>query len=373
MTPSPSTYQAAGVDIAAGEQAVEMMKAAVRSTYGPEVLAGIGAFGGLYDAAALRVADDAVLVASTDGVGTKTMLAARLGRYDTVGFDIVHHCVNDILVQGARPLFFLDYIAAARLDPERAATIVGGIAAACREVGAALLGGETAEMPGVYEPGAFDLVGTIIGVVHQSELIDGKRIQSKDIIIGLAANGLHTNGYSLARSVFACWDLDVIPPGLDVSLGEALLAPHTCYLQPVAAIRRAGVDVKGLAHITGGGIPGNLPRILPPGLGARIERGAWPVPALFDLIRHVGHVPDDEMFRVFNMGLGMLVVVPPEHVDAALAAAHTEAIDAWPVGFIRAAAPGADRVTAGDFSRHINPVIRLAKRPDTAGGSTLSG
>ncbi len=335
------SYQSAGVDIDAGERAVELMKAAVRSTYGPEVLAGIGAFGGLYDAAALRAADDTILVASTDGVGTKTKLAAQLGRWESIGHDIVNHCVNDILVQGARPLFFLDYIAASKLDPVQVATVVGGIAAACRAVGAALLGGETAEMPGVYEPGAFDLVGTIIGVVRRAELIDGSRIRPGDAIIGLPSNGLHTNGYSLARKVFADWDLLATPPGLDAPLGDALLAPHVCYLDPIARLRQAGIDVKGLAHITGGGIVGNLPRILPDGLGARIAWGSWPAPALFGLIRRAGNIDGAEMFRVFNMGLGMLVVVPAEQTGAALAVAQP----AYGVGEIEYQTPGRERVS----------------------------
>ncbi len=338
-----SSYQAAGVDIEAGERAVELMKAAVQSTYGPEVLAGIGAFGGLYEAAALRAADDTILVASTDGVGTKTKLAAQLGRWGGIGHDIVNHCVNDILVQGARPLFFLDYIAASKLDPAQVAAVVGGIAAACRTVGAALLGGETAEMPGVYEPGAFDLVGTIVGVVRRADLIDGSRIRPGDAIIGLASNGLHTNGYSLARKIFADWDLSAIPPGLDLPLADALLASHTCYLDPIARLRQVGIDLKGLAHITGGGIPGNLPRILPAGLGARLEWGSWPVPALFGLLRRVGNIDGAEMLRVFNMGLGMLAVVSAEQVGAALDLVQP----AWRVGEIAAWVGEGEQVQIG--------------------------
>lgn len=324
-------YRDAGVDIEAGEQAVALMKAAVQSTYGPEVLAGIGAFGGLYEAAAVRAADDTILVASTDGVGTKTLLAARLGRWEGLGYDIVNHCVNDILVQGARPLFFLDYIASARLDPPQVAAIVAGMAAACRAVGAALLGGETAEMPGVYLPGALDVVGTMVGVVRRGELIDGSRIRPGDRIIGLASSGLHTNGYSLARRVFADADLNTVPPGADRPLADLLLAPHRCYLPQVEALRRAGVDIRGLAHITGGGIPGNLPRILPPDRRAHIAWGSWPEPVVFDLIRRTGTVAEEEMRRVFNLGLGMLVIVPPEQVETALALSAPEA---WEVGVI---------------------------------------
>ncbi|RME80916.1 MAG: phosphoribosylformylglycinamidine cyclo-ligase [Caldilineae bacterium] len=313
------SYKAAGVDLDAGDRTIELIRRAVASTYGPAVLAGIGAFGGLFEAAALRAHDDTVLVASTDGVGTKTLLAAQLGLWRGIGHDIVNHCVNDILVQGARPLFFLDYIAAARLDPQTIAEVVTGIAEACRAVGAALLGGETAEMPGVYRPGAFDLVGTIVGVVRRSQIIDGSRIREGDAIIGLASSGLHTNGYSLARAVFEKWDLRARPAGLEQTLGEALLAPHTCYLEPIRTLQQARIDIHGLAHITGGGIPGNLPRILPPQLGAEIEWGSWPVPALFGLLRRAGQISGDEMFRVFNMGLGMLVVLPAEECGRALA------------------------------------------------------
>ncbi|NOX60503.1 MAG: phosphoribosylformylglycinamidine cyclo-ligase [Chloroflexi bacterium] len=313
-------YRSAGVDLDAGERAVDLIREAVRSTYGAEVLAGIGAFGGLYDAQALRAADDAILVASIDGVGTKTLLAERAGDFEGLGRDIVNHCVNDILVQGARPLFFLDYFAASRLAPEQVAEIVRGVAAACREVGAALLGGETAEMPDVYRAASFDLVGAVVGVVRRSRIIDGARIEPGDILIGLPSSGLHTNGYSLARKVFADWDLDATPLGFERTLRRALLEPHRCYLAQVDIWRNAGLDIKGLAHITGGGIPGNLPRILPERAAARLEWGAWPVPAIFGLIRRVGQITGEEMFRVFNMGLGMVAVFPADQADAALSA-----------------------------------------------------
>lgn len=315
---SAVTYQAAGVDIAAGARAVELMKDAVRATYGPEVLLGIGAFGGLFDAAALRGMDAPVLVASTDGVGTKTKIAAALGRYDTVGHDIVNHCVNDILVQGARPLFFLDYIASSRLDPQMVATVVRGAAAACQAVGCALLGGETAEMPGVYAPGEFDLVGTVVGVVDRAQLIDGSTIQPGDAVIGLASSGLHTNGFSLARRVFEGWDLRAELPELGRPLGEALLAPHRSYLSEIQRLRQAGVAIKGLAHITGGGLIDNPPRILPAGAAIQLQRGSWPIPPLFQLIQRAGQIDDAEMAHVFNLGLGMLVVTPADQAAAAL-------------------------------------------------------
>ncbi len=317
---SAVTYQAAGVDIAAGARAVELMKDAVRATYGPEVLLGIGAFGGLFDAAALRSMEAPVLVASTDGVGTKTKIAAALGRYDTVGHDIVNHCVNDILVQGARPLFFLDYIASSRLDPEMVAAVVSGAAAACRAAGCALLGGETAEMPGVYAAGEFDLVGTIVGVVDRKEIIDGSAIQPGDAVIGLASSGLHTNGFSLARRVFEGWDLRAELPELGRPLGEALLSPHRSYLAEIESLRQAGVAIKGLTHITGGGLLDNPPRILPAGAAIHLRRGSWPIPPLFQLIQRAGQIDDAEMAHVFNLGLGMLVVTPLEQASLALQA-----------------------------------------------------
>lgn len=313
----PISYRDAGVDIDAGARAVRLMKTAVQATYGPEVLAGIGAFGGLFEASALQGMNTPVLVASTDGVGTKTKIAAALGRYETIGADLVNHCVNDILVQGARPLFFLDYIAASRLNPEMVAQVVGGLAAACRAVGCALLGGETAEMPGVYEPGEFDLVGTIVGVVERQQIIDGQTIIPGDAVIGLASTGLHTNGYSLARRVFEGWDLTAGVPELGQSLGEALLAPHRTYLAEVQQLAAAGITIKGMAHITGGGLIDNPPRILPAGVAVRLRRGSWPVPPIFHLIQREGHIQEEEMARTFNLGLGMLVIVPAEQTDAA--------------------------------------------------------
>ena len=324
-----ATYRDAGVDIEAGNRAVELMKGAVKSTYGKEVLAGIGAFGGLYDAAALKGMTAPVLVASTDGVGTKTKIAAALGRYDTIGHDIVGHCVNDILVQGARPLFFLDYVAFNKLIPERVAAIVTGIAEACNSVGCALLGGETAEMPGVYADGEFDIVGTIIGAVERGRIVDGSGIVAGDAIIGIASNGLHTNGFSLARRVLAHRDLRAVAPGLDKPLGEALLAPHRPYLREVEQLWASGVTIKGMAHITGGGLIENPPRILPDGIAARIRRASWPMPPLFSLIQSDGDIAPLEMARVFNCGLGMLLFVPAAQAHKTL---ELLGADAWPVG-----------------------------------------
>lgn len=309
-------YSRAGVNIAAGQRATELMKSAIRATYGPEVLSDTGVFGGLFDASALAIASP-VLVASTDGVGTKTMVASRMQRWDTIGQDLVNHCVNDILVQGARPLFFLDYVASSALVPEQIAEIVSGCAAACKAVGCALLGGETAEMPGVYQSGEIDLVGTVVGVVDRDRLIDGSAIQPGDAILALPSSGLHTNGYSLARRVLADLDWQVQRDDLDgTSIGDALLAVHRCYLDDYRRLVQFGVDVRGMAHITGGGVIDNLPRILPPDIGAIIRIGRWPVPPIFALIQQQGRITDDEMFHVFNMGLGMLVVVPPEQAES---------------------------------------------------------
>ena len=270
-----------------------------------------------------------MLVASTDGVGTKTKIATALGRYDTVGQDLVNHCVNDILVQGARPLFFLDYFAAARLDPGQVAAVVTGCAAACREAGCALLGGETAEMPGVYETGEFDLAGTIVGVLERSAIIDGHSIAAGDLIIGLASTGLHSNGFSLARRVFRDWDLRAPVPVLGQTLGEALLVPHKSYLADVPRLWQAGIAVKGLAHITGGGLLDNPPRIFPPDVAARLERDRWPMPPIFRLIQQTGQIADDEMAHVFNLGLGMLAIVSRDQAPAALQALGK---GAWLVG-----------------------------------------
>ena len=313
-----TSYKDAGVDIERASHTKERMTEMVRSTYGPEVLGGHGRFGGLFDIQWLQFRRNPVLVASTDGVGTKTVIAAAVGQFDTLGHDLVNHCVNDILVQGAKPLFFLDYIASSQLDPDRVLQVVRGIAEACRRVNCALLGGETAEMPGVYQPEEFDLVGTIVGWVQREDIIDGTNIAAGDVLIGLPSSGLHTNGYSLARRVLADMPLDKEMPGSRASLAEALLAPHRSYLQPVAKLQGQGMVIKGLAHITGGGFYDNIPRILPEELGVRIKRGAWPVLPIFQLIQNVGQVATEEMYHVFNMGIGLIAIISAEQAEGAL-------------------------------------------------------
>jgi phosphoribosylformylglycinamidine cyclo-ligase len=305
-----SDYAAAGVDMDVKYRAVQMMTAAVKSTYGPEVLAGIGAFGGLFDAGPLlREMRSPVLVGSTDGVGTKVKLAAQLGRYATLGEDIVNHCVNDILVQGARPLFFLDYFASSKLNPAVIAEVVGGMAKACREAGCALIGGETAEMPGVYQPGEFDVAGTIVGAVDRERILPKPDLRPGDVLIGIRSTGPHTNGYSLIRKIFENTPLETVLPELGVPLADALLAPHRSYLPLLSPLLAAEPSpVKALAHLTGGGWIENPIRVFPEGIGADVKLGSWPVPPLFSVIQRKGEVSTAEMHRVFNMGIGMLVV-----------------------------------------------------------------
>lgn len=312
MIESGSLYQQAGVDIDAGNRAVELMKPAIRATYTPNVLADVGSFGGLYALTDLPAVP--VLVASTDGVGTKVKLAAEMGAWRGIGHDIVNHCVNDILVQNARPLFFLDYVAAGKLEPATVAQVVVGIAEACRAAGCALLGGETAEMPGVYAPGALDLVGTVVGLVDRAALLPrAESMRAGDRLIGLPSSGPHTNGYSLIRRIVAGRDLDAImdrtAEGVPVTLGQALLAPHRCYLPELDRLREAGVQLRGLAHITGGGFYDNIPRVLPMHLAAVLDTQAWTLPPLFAALIEWGAVPRDEAYRVWNMGVGMVLVV----------------------------------------------------------------
>ena len=324
-----ASYAAAGVDIDEGNRAVSQLRSAVERTHGAEVVRGVGSFGGAFSAKALLGMDDPVLVASTDGVGTKVELAARLGRVRGTGIDIVNHCIGDVLVQSARPLFFLDYIAAATLDADLVAEVVGGMAAACEAAGCALLGGETAEMPGVYVPGAFDIAGTMVGVAERAALLPRPDVAVDDVLVGVASSGPHTNGYSLLRKLFAWLPMDATPAGLDRPLGDALLEPHRNYLDVLTPALASG-HVKALAHITGGGLPENVPRVLPPGIDARIALGSWPVPALFRLVEELAVGLDTyELHRTLNMGIGMVAVCAPDHV-ASVQAAITE--PTWVIG-----------------------------------------
>jgi phosphoribosylaminoimidazole synthetase/phosphoribosylamine--glycine ligase len=310
-----TSYAQAGVDIDEGSRAVAEMKAAVEATHDNGVLRGVGSFGGVFSASAITGMRDPVLVASTDGVGTKVELAARLGMVRGVGMDIVNHCIDDVLVQSARPLFFLDYIAASVLDADLVAEVVGGMAEACRLANCALLGGETAEMPGVYLPGAFDIAGTLVGVAERDELLPRADIVVGDVLIGIASSGPHTNGYSLLRKVFDWVPMDSVPEGFDRSLGETLLEPHRSYLDVLAPALAAGL-VKGLAHITGGGLPENVPRVLPIDIDAVIDLGSWPLSPLFALVRElVPGMPTDELYRTLNMGIGMVVICSARDLD----------------------------------------------------------
>ncbi|MCX6008925.1 MAG: phosphoribosylformylglycinamidine cyclo-ligase [Chloroflexi bacterium] len=311
-------YARAGVDVKAADKAKELIKRHARSTSRPEVLTDIGLFGGMFQ---LKGYTEPVLVSSVDGVGTKLKIASILDKHDTIGIDLVNHCVNDVLTCGASPLFFLDYIAMGKLLPERVENIVSGIARACKNVGCALIGGETAEMPGIYQANDYDLVGFIVGVVEKANILSGSSIASGDIILGLPSSGLHTNGYSLVRKVFEIdrnpSSLQIFYPELKRTLGEELLELHRCYyadLKPVLPM------VKGLAHITGGGFIGNIPRILPQGLAAQINKDAWHVPPIFRLIQERGKIKEAEMYQVFNMGTGMVIFCSPQDVAELTAA-----------------------------------------------------
>jgi phosphoribosylformylglycinamidine cyclo-ligase len=345
--PPASAYTRAGVDIVAGERAVDLIKPAVRSTWaglaaaggtdGPRVLGDLGAFSGLVALGnSLR---DPVLVSSTDGVGTKLKVAIALDRHDTIGRDLVAHCVDDILTSGAQPLFFLDYVAMGKLVPERLAAIVEGIAAECRANGCALVGGETAEMPDVYAADDYDIAGFIVGIVERDRIVDGSRIRAGDLVWGLESTGLHTNGYTLARKVLADFPLEDGYPGLVGTVGEALLATHRSYLPAMRPLLAEGI-VRGMAHITGGGFEGNIPRMLPGGLGVELRWGAWRVPPIFDLIQREGRIEFGEMTRVFNLGLGWVFVTAESDAETV----RRLAPDALPVGRVTEADGAGPRV-----------------------------
>ncbi len=335
------------MDVDAGNRAVELMKASVRRTLRPEVLGGIGAFGGCFALDPGRYRQP-VLVAGADGVGTKLKIAFALDRHDTVGIDCVAMNVNDVLAQGAEPLFFLDYLAVGRLDPERVAAIVSGVAEGCVRAGCALLGGETAEMPGFYPPGEYDLAGFAVGVVERERLLDGSAVRPGDALVGLASSGLHSNGYSLARRLLleaAGLRLDQHVAELGRTLGEELLEPTRIYARPVLALLRAGRPVRAMAHITGGGLVENIPRALPPGTAAVLRPGSWPEPPVFDLIRAAarrtgGGIAEAEMRRTFNLGLGMVLVVAPDAADGLVRDLERAGERAWLVGEVVAGERG---------------------------------
>jgi len=322
-------YEAAGVSIERGERAVDLMRSAVEKTHGPEVLGAPGGFAGLYNLAGYR---DPVLASTIDGVGTKVLVAREVGRYYSLGVDIVNHCANDVLATGARPFFFLDYVASGRLDPEAVAGIVGGAAEACGELGVALIGGETAELPGIYGQGDFEIVGVCVGACERSEVVDGQRVRPGDAVIGLASSGLHTNGYTLARKVLADAGVsyDDVPEDLQRSVGGVYLEPHRAYVREIEALRGTA-EVRGMAHVTGGGLVGNLPRALGE-FGARLDAGSWAEPAVFGLIRSLGNVPEDEMRRVFNLGVGFCAIIPSAEAEAGLEAIRGIGCEAWRIG-----------------------------------------
>lgn len=333
------TYASAGVDTEAGDKAVELMKDAVRATHGPRVLGGVGGFAGMYDARFLQRYRHPLLATSTDGVGTKVAIAQAMDVHDTIGFDLVGMVVDDIVVVGAEPLFMTDYIATGRVVPERIADIVRGIAAACAQTGTALVGGETAEHPGLLAPDEYDVAGAATGVVEADALLGPGRVREGDVVLAMASSGLHSNGYSLVRRVIAVagWELDREVPELGRALGMELLEPTRLYTRPCLALARdAAAQVHAYSHVTGGGLAANLARVLPAGLLADVERGSWTVPPVFELVRGLGQVPWHDLEATLNLGVGMVAVVGPDGVDAALARLAADGVPAWVLGAVRA-------------------------------------
>jgi phosphoribosylformylglycinamidine cyclo-ligase len=332
------TYRDAGVDTAEGARAVERIRESVRSTYRPEVIGDIGGFGGLFSAAAFKDMDEPVMVSGTDGVGTKLKLAQLLDKHDTVGIDLVAMCANDILVSGAEPLFFLDYVAIGKLDSERVASIVGGIAEGCRQSGCALIGGEMAEHPGVMDPDDYDLSGFCVGVVDRPKMITGSEVKAGDVVLALASNGLHSNGFSLVRrAVVEGHESELDLPRVDLggkSLGEALLAPTRLYAKPVLELLRSGAPVHAMAHITGGGITENLDRVLPAECDAVVHRGSWAVPRIIETVVEAAGLSDDEAYKTFNMGVGFMVVLDAADAAGAAATLREAGETVWEVGEI---------------------------------------
>ena len=334
----PITYRDAGVDTTEGARAVDRIRESVKSTRRPEVIGDIGGFGGLFSAAAFKDMADPVLVSGTDGVGTKLQLAQMLGVHDTVGIDLVAMCVNDILVTGAEPLFFLDYIAIGKLDSDLVAGIVAGIADGCRQAGCALIGGEMAEHPGVMEPGDYDLSGFCVGVVDRPKMLDGSTVRPGDVVLGLASSGLHSNGFSLVRkAVVEHHEGQLTLPRVDLggeTLGAALLAPTRIYVKPVLEVLRSGAPIKAMAHITGGGITENLDRALPAGCDAVVHRGSWRVPRVIEAVVDAAALPEDEAYRTFNMGIGLALILDPKDAPAAAVALREAGETVYEIGEI---------------------------------------
>ncbi|GJL62189.1 MAG: phosphoribosylformylglycinamidine cyclo-ligase [Nitrospirales bacterium] len=331
-----TTYRDAGVDIQAGDQFVQRIKSLVRTTFRPEVVSDLGGFGGLFRFPSTQY-HDPILVSGTDGVGTKLKVAALMDRHDTIGIDLVAMCANDVVVSGAEPLFFLDYLATGKLDVGKAESIVSGIVTGCREAGCALIGGETAEMPSCYPDHEYDLAGFVVGVVEREEIIDGKKVAPGNVAIGLSSTGLHSNGFTLARQVLfeqAGWTGATELSELDRPLGEVLLEPTRIYAKHIRALL-TDCDIHGVAHITGGGLTGNVPRVLPEHCDMLIKRGSWPIPHIFDVIQRAGQVDQEEMYQVFNMGIGMVVIVPPQDVNRVLDHMQTLGDAAHVIGEIR--------------------------------------
>ena len=337
-------YKSAGVDIEAGYRSVELMKAHVKATMRPEVLGGLGGFSGAFSAKAFKDMEDPVLLSGTDGCGTKVKVAFLMDKHDTIGIDCVAMCVNDVACAGGEPLFFLDYIACGKNEPEKIADIVKGVAEGCRQAGAALIGGETAEHPGLMPEDEYDLAGFAVGVVDRKDLITGENLKPGDVLIGLASSGVHSNGFSLVRRVFLMTEenLNHYYDSLGATLGETLLAPTRIYVKALKEIKNAGVTVKGCSHITGGGFYENVPRMLPEGIRAKIRKDSYPIPPIFTMLQENGKIEDHMMYNTFNMGIGMVVAVALEDVDAAVAAAKAAGEQVYVIGELEAGEKGID-------------------------------
>ena len=337
-------YKSAGVDIEAGYRSVELMKAHVKATMRPEVLGGLGGFSGAFSAKAFKDMEDPVLLSGTDGCGTKVKVAFLMDKHDTIGIDCVAMCVNDVACAGGEPLFFLDYIACGKNEPEKIADIVKGVAEGCRQAGAALIGGETAEHPGLMPEDEYDLAGFAVGVVDRKDMITGENLKPGDVLIGLASSGVHSNGFSLVRRVFLMTEenLNHYYDSLGATLGETLLAPTRIYVKALKEIKNAGVTVKGCSHITGGGFYENVPRMLPEGIRAKIRKDSYPIPPIFTMLQENGKIEDHMMYNTFNMGIGMVVAVAPEDVDAAVAAAKAAGEQVYVIGELEAGEKGID-------------------------------